>query len=157
MSCLLTWSLCLDSIQGVFFYSLFCVCSLCDISFCSFLFLASTSNIIETMNNISLDDEEDDGLILEGIAGETFLESIKDFNAELCLVGRFLIEGVVDFPAMQQTMAALWRPGKGVFIKEVDVNLYLFQFYHEVDIRRVMNGSHWSLNRKALVIARMRE
>lgn len=54
-------------------------------------------------------------------------------------------------------MAALWRPCKGVLIKEVDINLYVFQFYHEIDIKRVIEGSSWSFNRKALIIARMKE
>ncbi|KAL8093146.1 hypothetical protein AgCh_035147 [Apium graveolens] len=45
---------------------------------------------------------------------------------------------------MQHRMAALWRPGKGVYIKEVDRNRYIFQFYHEVDITRVLEGSPWT-------------
>lgn len=66
-------------------------------------------------------------------------------------------EGVVDFQAMQQTLTALWRPGRGVYIREINVNLYMFQFYHELDIKRVVEGSPWSFNRKVLIIARMKE
>lgn len=40
---------------------------------------------------------------------------------------------------------------------EVEPNLYLFQFYHELDIKRVMEGSLWSFNRKPLIISRMKE
>lgn len=40
---------------------------------------------------------------------------------------------------------------------EVEPNLYLFQFYHELDIKRVMEGSPWSFNRKPLIISRMKE
>ncbi|XP_074326563.1 uncharacterized protein LOC141664509 [Apium graveolens] len=119
--------------------------------------MASTSKIIEIMNNIKLDDEEDEGPALEVEARDQDLDSNTQINAELCLVGRFLVEGVIDFPLMKQTMAALWRPGKGVFIKEIDVNLYVFQFYHMVDMKRVIDGSPWSSNRKVLVIARMKE
>lgn len=57
------------------------------------------------------------------------------------MVVRFLTEGYVEFPAMQQTLAALWKPGRGVFIKEVETNMYLFQFYHEMDVKRVLEGS----------------
>lgn len=89
------------------------------------------------MNNMALDDEDDEGLAFEEETGEKFLNSSQDLNIDLCLVGRFLFEGAIDFTAMKQTMAALWRPGKGVYIKEVDVNLYVFLFYHEVDIKRV--------------------
>ncbi|XP_074323953.1 uncharacterized protein At4g02000-like [Apium graveolens] len=58
---------------------------------------------------------------------------------------------------MKQTFAALWRPGKGVYVREIEPNLYLFQFYHELDIKRVLEGSPWSSNRKALIISRMKE
>ena len=78
-------------------------------------------------------------------------------DAKLCLVGRFLMEGVMDFQAMQQTLAALWRPGKGVHIRELDVNLFQFLFYHELDIKRVIEGSPWSFNRKVLIISRMQQ
>lgn len=119
--------------------------------------MASTSSILEAINNVTLEDEEDDGLAFQGGIGEDQTEGQGDYVAELGLVGRFLSEGVIDFPSMPQTMAALWRLGKGVYIKEVDVNLYVFQFYHEIDINRVIEGSPWSFNRKFLVFARMKE
>lgn len=112
---------------------------------------------MEAMNNITLEDEEDSGIALEGLDGENQSEGFQNYNAELCLVGRFITEGVVDFQAVQQTLAALWRPGKGVHIKELDVNLYLFQFFHAIDIKRVCEGSPWTFNRKALIISRMKK
>lgn len=63
----------------------------------------------------------------------------------------------MDFLAMQQTLASLWKPGRGVYIKEQDVNLYIFQFYHEIDIKKVIKDSSWSFNRKALIMARMKD
>lgn len=78
--------------------------------------MASTSKIIEAMNSMALDDKEDEGLAFEEEAGEKSFDGSRDFNAELCLVERFLFEGAIDFTAMKQTMAALWRPGKGVYI-----------------------------------------
>lgn len=67
-------------------------------------------------------------------------------DIQLCLVGSFLNEGVVDFTAMKHTLASLWRPEKGVYMKEIDVNLYIFQFYHELDIKRFISGSPWTFN-----------
>lgn len=58
---------------------------------------------------------------------------------------------------MKQTLAVLWKPGRGVYIKELDVNLFLFQFYHEIDIKRVIDGCPWSFNRRALAIGRLNE
>ena len=62
---------------------------------------------------------------------------------------------VLDFQAMQQTLAALWRPRKGVFIKELDSNRFIFQFYHELDVKIVVEGSPWYFNIKVLIFARM--
>lgn len=42
-------------------------------------------------------------------------------------------------------------------MRELDTNLYLFQFYHEIDVKRVMEGSPWSFNRRALIMARLKE
>ena len=56
---------------------------------------------------------------------------------------------------MQQTLAAIWKPGRRVFIKELDDNRFIFQFFHEFDIQRVVDGSPWYFNRKALIISRM--
>lgn len=114
-------------------------------------------NITQAINNITLEEEEESVLAFaeDNITdqGETGVVC----NAKLCLVGRFLTEGVLDFQAMQQTLAALWRPGKGVYIRELDVNLFMFQFYHEIDINRVLEGSPWTFNRKVLIISRMEE
>ncbi|XP_074346572.1 uncharacterized protein LOC141685365 [Apium graveolens] len=113
-------------------------------------------DIVQSMNIISLEDEEEGGLEFLGSTGDENGMQVQGFNPELCVVGRFISEGKVEFAAMQQTMAALWKPGKGVYMKELDMNLYLFQFYHEIDVKRVMEGCPWSFNRRALVLARLK-
>lgn len=117
--------------------------------------MASTSSIIDAMNNVTLDDEEDGVLLVNEAEEMNVNESFSGFNPNLCLVGKFISDGGCDFSAIQQTMVALWKPGKGVFIKELDANLYVFQFFHELDVRRVIDGSPWSFNRKALIVKRM--
>lgn len=94
-------------------------------------------DLVQGMNAISLDEEEG-GLEIEQSAGDVTGLQIQGFDPKLCVVGRFISEGKVDFMAMQHTMAALWKPGRGVYMKELDLNLYLFQFYHELDVKRVM-------------------
>ena len=56
--------------------------------------------------------------------GDEESESIYDWC--LCPVGRFIQIGALDFTPMQQTLASLWRPGKGVYTKELETNLFLF-------------------------------
>lgn len=115
-----------------------------------------TNHLIESMNNVSLEEEDEGGLALE-VEQTLDKDHESTFNANLCVVARFISEGRVDFQAMQQTLAALWKPGMGVYIKELEINLFLFQFYHEVDIKRVMDGCPWSFNRRALIMSRMKE
>lgn len=67
--------------------------------------------------HISLEKEEEGGLIVEGDdvneSGPGTLES------RFCLVGRFLKDKVINLSAMKNTMASLWRPRKGVCIKDL--------------------------------------
>uniref|UniRef100_A0A803QF05 Zinc knuckle CX2CX4HX4C domain-containing protein n=1 Tax=Cannabis sativa TaxID=3483 RepID=A0A803QF05_CANSA len=58
---------------------------------------------------------------------------------------------------MQNKMAQLWQPGRGMYVKELENNLYLFQFYHEVDIERVMEGSPWTFDRIPLIFERLKQ
>uniref|UniRef100_A0A803QRE7 CCHC-type domain-containing protein n=1 Tax=Cannabis sativa TaxID=3483 RepID=A0A803QRE7_CANSA len=73
-----------------------------------------------------------------------------------CLVGRFLSNRLIDFEKMQNILASLWQPGMGMFVKQLDNNRFLFQFYHEVDIQKVINGSPWTYDRMQLIIERLR-
>ncbi|KAF4404571.1 hypothetical protein G4B88_005957 [Cannabis sativa] len=83
-------------------------------------------------------------------------EEIQAFDDRCCLVGKFLTDRTIDFDAMRHMMASLWQPGKGLYIKELDTNRYLFQFYHELDIQSVIDGSPWTFNRIQLVFHRLK-
>ncbi|KAK6164785.1 hypothetical protein DH2020_001649 [Rehmannia glutinosa] len=41
---------------------------------------------------------------------------------------------------MQNRLASLWRHVKGIFIKELSGHIYLFQFFHQLDLQRVLNA-----------------
>lgn len=114
-------------------------------------------NISQAMFEISLDEDDEGGIALGDIGEGNPTEQQLIGDPKLCLVGKFLTEGVFDFTAMQHTLATLWKPGKGVYIKAVEANLFLFQFYHVIDLNRVIEGSPWSFNRKTLLIGRMNE
>lgn len=64
--------------------------------------------------NLHLSMEEDKEIVLD-------VRSIPDSNTaiKLCLVGRFLTDQPINFNSMKSRMASIWRPGKGVFIKEI--------------------------------------
>lgn len=106
----------------------------------------------ESFAMIRIEDEEDGGIVYEGED-----ETHADIDVRWCLVGRFLTESTIDFQAMQHKLAALWRTGRGMYVKELQPNRYIFQFYHEVDIKRVLDGSPWTFGRFHLVLERLKK
>lgn len=118
---------------------------------------SSIEDITQVMNNVLLEEEGVGGIAIEAGDREENQGGFLVDNARLCLVCRFLTERVFDFLAMQQTLAALWRSRRGIYIKELDANLFSFQFYQEIDIRRVIEGSPWTFNRKVLLISKLQE
>ncbi|KAM6597601.1 uncharacterized protein LOC115718091 [Cannabis sativa] len=116
---------------------------------------ASSQHVLdlnEQYAQISLDDEEEGILIGGEEEGEEFA-----FDDRWCLVGKFLTGRTLDFDPMRHIMASLWQPGKGVYIRELDTNRYLFQFYHELDVQSVVDGSPWTFNKCPLVFHRLRK
>lgn len=83
-------------------------------------------DITKAMNNIIVEEEDERGISIQVDEGNVSTKQEYVYDAKLCLVGQFFTEGVLDFSAMQQTLEALWRPGKGVYIKEIDSNLFFF-------------------------------
>lgn len=73
----------------------------------------------------------------------------------LTLIGQFWSEYVPDLPSMRNTLAFLWKPVYGVTIKAQGTRRFFFQFYHERDLKRIINGGPWTFNRKVLLLTYM--
>lgn len=88
-------------------------------------------------------------------------DTVEEFKDEIdvrwCLVGKLLSDRPADFDVVRNMMAGLCRPGKELYVKELESNLYLFQFFHEVDIQRVLEGTPWIINKIPLIIERLKE
>ncbi|KAL8090914.1 hypothetical protein AgCh_040108 [Apium graveolens] len=91
--------------------------------------------ITQGMNDVTLDDKDEGGIALEELEGH----------------GNESLEG--DATNHGSAMEARQRS----VYQALEANLFLFQFYHEIDVNRVVDGSPWSFNRKVLLIARMQE
>ena len=46
---------------------------------------------------------------------------------------------------------------KGIFSRELETNRHVFQFFHEKDLNRVMDGSLWIFNEILLILERLKE
>jgi 14-3-3 protein epsilon len=100
------------------------------------------------LENLSI--QEDDGFVFDLDDGE---EGVIDFR--WCLVGRFLGDRSIHVNSMKVTMADVWRPVKGVKIKEATTGLFLFQFAHALDMEAVIKGGPWAFNNQMLILERV--
>jgi hypothetical protein len=56
---------------------------------------------------------------------------------------------------MKVRMADLWKPVKGVTIKETPTGKFLFHFNHPLDMEAVLNGGPWSFDNNTLILERV--
>ncbi|KAM7490617.1 hypothetical protein LguiA_033538 [Lonicera macranthoides] len=114
---------------------------------------SSTNTIAEAYANISIDDEEQSGLILEAAAVARVLNPALKW----CLVGRFLTDKAINVTVMKNSLALFWRPVKGICIKDLGPNLFLFQFYHPFDMDWVIKQRPWSFEQHLLIVGKVEE
>lgn len=107
-------------------------------------------DFVEANANLTLVDKYEVEITVENAAAEVSPEEYK-----YCLVGRLTTEKPIKFQFFRDTMVVVWRPGRGVYIKEIQTNLYLFQFFHELDINRVVEDGPWSYEHNLLVLHRL--
>lgn len=81
----------------------------------------SLKEIEESFANIRIEEEEEGGLSYE----ET-TEDLSELDARWCLVGKFITDSNIDFQVMQHKMASLWRLGRGLYVKELERNIYIY-------------------------------
>lgn len=84
--------------------------------------------------------EEDEGEDI--IVGE---EEIGVEQKTFVLIGRFLADKNINFHAMQNVLALIWRPKEGIEIHDIGGHIYSFVFYHVLDMQKVLEGGPWTL------------
>ncbi|CAN1774565.1 hypothetical protein LINPERHAP1_LOCUS13013 [Linum perenne] len=72
------------------------------------------------------------------------------------MVGMFMTSKAINFNIMQHSLANAWRPGRGVTMEDLGGRLILFRFYHERDLRWVLDNGPWSWDRALLVMRELR-
>ncbi|KAK9083749.1 hypothetical protein Scep_030220 [Stephania cephalantha] len=88
----------------------------------------------EQYTNLSIEGDDELGLIIEEPG-----EEHDTTNYSKILIGKFLSDRSINFGAMRDILAPLWRLVKGMHIQEVKhLGLYMFTFFHDRDVTRVM-------------------
>ncbi|XP_074327202.1 uncharacterized protein LOC141665116 [Apium graveolens] len=111
---------------------------------------SSYANLEEMYANLSLAEEEDVG----GHVGDN---EIIQQQRTFILVGRFSSEKNINFQAIQNVLAALWRPKEGVEIHDLGGQRYSFVFYHVLDLQKVMEGGPWTFEQNLLILHQLVE
>ncbi|MBA0810904.1 hypothetical protein Gohar_002850 [Gossypium harknessii] len=97
----------------------------------------------EELANLNLIDEEEDA----------FHEAmVVDQNYQFSLVGRCLTDSVVHFPSLCNTMVDLWHPIGRICISDLGEKRFLFQFFHDVDVQKVLSGTPRFFNNHLLFL-----
>lgn len=104
----------------------------------------STSSLQELYSRLSIEEEEIGGVILGNEARAQRKESFV-------LIGRFLTDKNINFNAMQNVLASVWRPKEGVEIHDIGEMRYSFVFYHPMDLQKVLEGGPWSFEQGMLI------
>jgi hypothetical protein len=69
-----------------------------------------------------------------------------------CLVGRLDVPKRINKKAFKTFLSRIWRLGGDLFCKEIQDNLWIFEFEKDSDRRRVLEGRPWSYDRTILII-----
>lgn len=103
-----------------------------------------------SLANLSLDDVKEDSIHLR----VELVDTKKNYDHYL--VGLFLTSIVVHFQVMHSTLANVWHPIGGVSISDLENDRFLFIFYFEVDVDRVIWNGSWNFNSHLLVLHRLK-
>ncbi|KAI7982559.1 Uncharacterized protein LOK49_LG15G00812 [Camellia lanceoleosa] len=92
--------------------------------------------------------EEDEA---EVVVDDVHIQSTEE-KAGLCLVGKLLTMRHFSMDALRSTLLSVWKASKGVVFKLLGNNLFLIQFGHIVDKRRVMANGPWSFDKHLVML-----
>lgn len=113
--------------------------------------MASSEKSLEEMYvNLVLEDEEEEAIIVEST-------DVAEVRQSFVLVGRLLTEKNINFNALRNVIASLWRSKEGMEIHDVGGGRYLFIFYHVMDLKKVVEGGLWSFEHANLVFSQLGE
>ncbi|GKV03842.1 hypothetical protein SLEP1_g16084 [Rubroshorea leprosula] len=98
--------------------------------------------------HLSLTVEEDVGLDLDD--GDEAQRS--GGGGRWCLVGTVLTRKKYNLEAMENTLAGIWRPVKGMHMRILGNNFFAFYFFYPVDMQRVLAVGPWRFADHVMVL-----
>lgn len=104
------------------------------------------SELEEAWKKMKLMEEEEEAVICDEEVDERM-----EYKA-LCLWGILVTENHFNVGAMKTILKNVWKPVKGVIIRELDKNLFAFQFFSQTDKNYVLNEGTWAFDDNILLL-----
>ncbi|XP_019154283.1 PREDICTED: uncharacterized protein LOC109150754 [Ipomoea nil] len=107
---------------------------------------------LQSMATLTLADLEDEDEIRHvGNVQVRASTGEKEFYA----IRRLLTNKTTKFAFFRDTMTSVWQPAMGMNVKELLPGRYLFRFYHESDISRIIEDGPWAFEQNLLILKRI--
>lgn len=107
------------------------------------------SGLAEACEALAIMDDED-GVVVEV---EDVVQPEVDFR--FAAVGRVVTDRAIKFVVFRDVMATAWRSEKGVHVRELSDHRFLFTFYQERNISRVVENGPWTFEQNLVVMRRL--
>ncbi|KAJ8448472.1 hypothetical protein Cgig2_012116 [Carnegiea gigantea] len=82
-------------------------------------------------------------------------DNAKDKQIALCLFGCLHTQSSFNARAMKSMLQNLWKSAKGLVVRDLDLNLFIFQFFFATDRHYVLNEGPWTFNGHILLLKQM--
>ncbi|XP_074323064.1 uncharacterized protein LOC141660008 [Apium graveolens] len=110
----------------------------------------ANQNLEQLYSRLTLEEEDVGGIVVGN-------EEVRPNKKTFMLIGRLLTEKNVNFTAMQNVLASLWRPKEVVEIHNLGAQRYSFVFYHILDLQKVLDGGPWTFEQSLLIYHQLKE
>lgn len=128
----------------------FCLFSVSVSVFLALYFLISknTKNSMDRGKSVILEGEEAEPLLVPTVDDGSGSDSVSDF----WLAGKLLTQGSFNVRAFKSTMAQIWKVKRGVEVRDVGRNLFVFRFFDGKDREWVLRQGPWHFDKFLVVL-----
>lgn len=110
------------------------------------------SAVAAAMATLTLADLEDDDSVqrIDNVSVH-----VANDEPEFYAVGRLVTDKPVKLNFFRDTMASVWRPAFGLNVREIQPRRFLFRFFDEDDISRIIEDGPWTYEQNLLILQRI--
>ncbi len=102
---------------------------------------------MEEWRKFSLTEAEAPGVMVEDDA----MGDSKHLGSH-CLLGKMLTDRLFNKKVMKSTMLRIWGLTRGIIVKDIGENLFVFQFTDASECELVLNGTPWLFDNHLLAL-----